>query len=266
MKKLLFSCAIFLACLIIAGCSSTKDIAYLQNIDTLDLSKTKGLYDAKIMPKDELTITVSASDPTAVTPFNLSVSNTLGATGNPSTGAGALQTYLVDNNGNIKFPIVGEVHVQGLTKNQCEDLITEKIKPYLSATEKPIVTVRMASYRVTVIGEVGGSRVVPVTTEKMSVLEALATAGDLTIYGRRNNILLIREDATGQKTAHRLNLNDASILSSPYYYVQQNDVIYVQPNSVKTWNSSVGVTTSTWMSYIGVISSIISIIVMATKL
>jgi polysaccharide export outer membrane protein len=263
MKKILFSLAFASVCLFFGSCTSTKSVAYFQNIDTLDLSNTRGLYDAKIMPKDELTITVSASDPSAVSPFNLSVSNTLGSSGNLYTGGGYLQTYLVDNNGKIKFPVVGEIHVQGLTKNECEALITEKIKPYLSKDEKPIVTVRMASYRVTIIGEVGGARVVPVTTEKMSVVEALASAGDLTIYGQRDNILVIREDANGQKSAHRLNLNDASILSSPYYYLQQNDIIYVQPNKVKTVNASIGSSAQLWTPYLSIITALASIVVAA---
>ena len=98
---------------------------------------------------------------------------------------GSLQGYLVDNDGNINFPIVGSLHVQGLTKNECQDLIKSKIKPYLNVNENPIVTVRMSSYRVTVIGEVGRPSVIPVTTEKMSIIEALAQAGDLGIYGKQ---------------------------------------------------------------------------------
>ncbi len=176
-------------------------------------------------------------------------------------GAGSLQGYLVDNSGNINVPVVGKLHVAGLTKGQCEDLIREKISPYLSATENPIVTVRMASYRVTVIGEVSSPGVVQVPTEKMSVVEALAQSGDLTIYGRRDNVMLIREDASGQKQIHRLNLNDANLLNSPYYYVQQNDVIYVQPNSVKAKNSGIGSSTTIWFSFISIATSLTSLLV-----
>lgn len=113
------------------------------------------LYDAKIMPKDQLTITVITTDPQASAPFNLSVTNTVGTSGQLSSGGGSLQGYLVDNTGYINFPVIGKIHVAGLTKGQCEDLILSKLKPYLSEQEKPVVTVRMASYRVTVLGEVG---------------------------------------------------------------------------------------------------------------
>ena len=169
--------------------------------------------------------------------------------------------YLVDNNGDIEFPVVGKLHVAGLTKDQCEELIKSKVKPYLAEAENPVVTVQMSSYRVTVAGEVTTPKVVPVSTEKMSVLEALAQAGDLTIYGRRDNVLLIRENADGQKEAHRLNLNDANIINSPYYYVQQNDYIYVEPNSVKAKNSAIGQSTTLWFSFVGIVTSIASLVI-----
>jgi polysaccharide export outer membrane protein len=172
-----------------------------------------------------------------------------------------LLPYLVDNEGYINFPVVGKIHVQGLTKPECEELIKSKIVPYLSATETPVVTVRMSSYRVTVIGEVGHPTVIPVTTEKMSILEALASAGDLTIYGKRENILLIRESETGEKSVHRLNLNDANIINSPYYYLQQNDIVYVEPNKVKAKNSAIGSSTTIWFSFIGIVTSVASLLV-----
>lgn len=261
MKKTALSIAIVVITLLLGSCSSTKNVAYFQNIDSLSLAASKGLYDAHIMPKDELTITVSATDPKAVTPFNLSISNTLNSSGQVYSGAGVLQTYLVDNEGNINFPVIGKLHVQGLTKNQCEDMICAKIKPYLSESEKPIVTVHMASFRVTVMGEVTRPCVVPVGTEKMSILEALASAGDLTIYGKRDNVILIREDAQGQKHQHRLNLNDASIINSPYYYLQQNDIIYVEPNKVKAQNSSIGSATQIWLTSISILTSVASLVV-----
>lgn len=237
--------------LLMTGCAGSKKVAYFQNIDTVSLAQSRGLYDARIMPKDMLSITISTIDPEASQPFNLSMSNVQGSTPN----------YLVDNDGNINFPVVGNIHVVGLTKNECQNTIKDKILPYMSKTENPIVTVRMSSFRVTVDGEVGNPGVYPVTTEKMSIIEALAQAGDLTIYGKRDNVLLIREDAMGQKTAHRLNLNDANLFNSPYYYLQQNDIIYVEPNGVKAKNSSIGPSTSLWFSFIGIATSLTSLII-----
>ena len=255
MKKLFSP---FVIVLILAAflnsCSGSKYVAYFQNIDNVDLTTSRGLYDAKIMPKDMLSITVSTIDPEVSKLFNL-YSETV--TGDRTSSQG----YLVDNDGNINFPVVGTIHVAGLTKGQCENLIREKILPNMSVSENPVVTVRMASFRVTVLGEVAHPSVIPVTSEKMSVLEALAQAGDLTIYGKRENVLLIRENETGQKIQHRINLNDAEFINSPYYYLQQNDVLYVEPNKVKAKNSSIGTSTSLWVSSLSALASLASLIV-----
>ena len=261
MKKLLIPFVLMTIVLLLDACSSAKQVAYFQNIDSTSLTASKGLYDARIMPKDLLTITVVTSDPFTSKPFNLSIQNTLGTDGRLGSTTGSLLQYLVNNDGDIDFPVVGTVHVAGLTKDQCEDLIKSKVKPYLAESENPVVTVSMSSYRVTVAGEVTSPKVVPVSTEKMSVLEALAQAGDLTIYGRRDNVLLIRENADGQKEAHRLNLNDANIINSPYYYVQQNDYIYVEPNSVKAKNSAIGQSTTLWFSFVSILTSVAALVV-----
>lgn len=261
MKKVFFPLVIMTIVLLLGSCKSAKQVAYFQNIDSISLAASKGLYDARIMPKDLLTITVVTSDPETSKPFNLAVSNTLGTDGRLSTSSGTMLQYLVNNEGEINYPIIGKLHVAGLTKNEAENLIKEKVKPYLAKTENPVVTVNMSSYRVTVAGEVTSPKVVPVSTEKMSVLEAIAQAGDLTIYGKRDNVLLIREKSDGQKEAHRLNLNDANIINSPYYYVQQNDYIYVEPNSTKAKNSAIGQSTTLWFSFVSIMTSVASLLV-----
>lgn len=265
MRKNLFFIVFAFLCMTLGSCGSSKQIAYFQNADSLNYAASKGLFDAKIMPKDLLTITVSTTDPKAATPFNLSVTNTLNATGYLSTGAGSLQTYLVDNDGFINFPVVGQLKVGGMTKRQCENYIRDKILPYMSKTENPIVTVKMASFKVTVAGEVKAPGVFNVDQEKISVIEALARAGDLTIYGKRGNVLLIREDATGEKSVHRLNLNDANLINSPYYYLQQNDYLYVEPNSVQAKNSAIGSSTTIWISVVSILTSVASLVVNVLK-
>lgn len=256
MKKLLlplFVCAILLT--IVAGCGSSRKIVYWQNIDSISLAASKGLYDARIMPKDELNILVQTTDPATSEPFNLRQPNQYTIDEHRISG------YLVDNDGYINFPLVGKIHVAGLTKNECEDLLKSKIQPYMSRTENPLVAVRMSSYRVTVTGEVNHPGVIPVNTEKMSVMEALAAAGDLTIYGKRDNVILLREDANGEKHKTRLNLNDANIINSPYFYLQQNDILYVAPNSVKAKNSEIGSSITIWFSVVGILTSLASLIV-----
>ena len=265
MRKNLFFIVFAVLCMTLGSCGSSKQIAYFQNADSLNYAASKGLFDAKIMPKDLLTITVSTTDPKAATPFNLSVTNTLNATGYLSTGAGSLQTCLVDNDGFINFPVVGQLKVGGMTKRQCENYIRDKILPYMSKTENPIVTVKMASFKVTVAGEVKAPGVFNVDQEKISVIEALARAGDLTIYGKRGNVLLIREDATGEKSVHRLNLNDANLINSPYYYLQQNDYLYVEPNSVQAKNSAIGSSTTIWISVVSILTSVASLVVNVLK-
>ncbi len=261
MKKLIYSALVALTMvLVLSSCGSTKNVAYFQNADQVSLAASKMLFEAKIMPKDELTITVSTTDPKAAMPFNLSVSKTTG-TNEQLSSTPTLLGYLVDNEGNINFPVVGKIHVGGLTRNQCEDLIKQKVRPFMSDKENPIITVRMASYRVVVTGEVNSPRVVTVPQEKMSIIEALASAGDLTIYGKRENVMLIREDANGEKHIHYMNLNDANIINSPYYYLQQNDIIYVEPNKVKAQNSAIGSATTLWFSAVGTLISIASLIV-----
>ena len=242
-------------------CQSSKQIPYFTNIDSISLEASRGLFDAKIMPKDMLTITVHTTDPAASAPFNLAVQSSVGSGGSLSSNTGNLQGYLVDNDGFINFPIIGKIHVVGLTKTECEDLIKSKIQPYLARTENPIVTVQMSSYRITVLGEVKSPGVIPVSQEKMSILEAIASAGDLSLYGRRDNVLLIREDQSGEKHKVRLNLNDANLINSPYYYMQQNDVLYVQPNNVQAKNSAFGQSTSLWFSLVGIVTSVASLLV-----
>ncbi len=260
MKKILFSAALVVATMmaVMSGCQSYKQVPYIQNSDSIDYALAKGLYDARIMPKDQLTITVSTINPEAAAPFNLSIPSGTGTSG----GAGA---YLVDNQGFITFPVIGQLKVSGLTKSEAEQLIQGKIKPYMNAEENPIVSVRMSSYSVTVLGEVGSPGTFVVSREKINILEALAQAGDLTIYGYRDNIKLIREDANGTKHFYTLNLNDANIVSSPYYYLQQNDIVYVEPNKVKARNSNLGQSTTIWFSVLSMLMTVASFTISLTK-
>lgn len=263
MKKLVLPIAkTVISVLLLSACASPGNVAYIQNSDTFDALNSAYLYDAKIMPKDVLTISVNTINPEASEPFNLTVAPTLSnKNGSQSfSSSRALQTYLVDNDGTISFPVLGTLKVGGLTKVECEKLISNGIRPYMNANENPIVTVRMANYKISVLGEVARPGMFTVNNEKINIFEALAQAGDLTIYGVRDRVRLIRENAEGKKDIYTLNLNDANIISSPYYYLQQNDVIYVEPNKVKARNSSVGQTTSLWLTSTSILISLTSLI------
>ncbi len=260
MKKLNVIYGLMLLSIILTSCGSTKNVAYFQNSDSINLDKSRFLYDARIMPKDQLTITVSTTNDEAAAPFNMTIPTTYSVNQRSTYSQATLQSYLVDNEGYIKFPIIGSLHVGGLTKSEAERMIENKIRPYMSESENPIVTVRMSSYSISVIGEVNRPGSYLVSREKITILEALAQAGDLTIYGVRNKVQLIREDSTGKKEFHVLNLNDANIINSPYYYLQQNDVVYVEPNKVKARNSSVGTTTTLAFTATSILISLTSLL------
>ena len=261
MKRFSILALVAISLLLLMSCSSSKNVAYIQNSDTVDLSRSEFLYDARIMPKDILMVTVNTVNPEASAPFNLMVSATLRASSSQSISSNrALQTYLVDNNGCIEFPVVGTLKVGGLTKSECEQLIHDKIRRYLNAEENPIVTVRMSNYKISVLGEVSRPGMFTVGNEKINIFEALAQAGDLTIYGVRDRVRLIREDDKGQKNVYTLNLNDAEIINSPYYYLQQNDIIYVEPNKVKSRNSGIGQSTSLWLTATSILISLSSLL------
>lgn len=258
MKNLSFVLLFFLS-IILASCGSVKNIAYLQNSDEINFEKSRFLYDARIMPKDQLTISVNTTTPEASLPFNLLLQNEY-TQGRSMSAAGVLMPYLVDNDGYITFPVIGRLKVAGLTKSEAEKLIFEKIRPYMAESENPVVIVRMSSYSVSVLGEVARPGSFQVSREKITILEALAQAGDLTIYGVRDKVKLIREDISGKKQIVNLNLNDANLVNSPYYYLQQNDVVYVEPNKVKAQNSKVGQTTTLWFSATSILISLTSLL------
>lgn len=244
-----------LAVLLLTSCGSTKNVTYFKNRESLDKSVQSYLVDARIMPKDVLTITVSTTTPEAAKQFNLLT----------PTSQTQLQTYLVDNDGMIVFPVVGELKVGGLTKTEAERMITEKISPYLTESQNPVVSVRMSSFSISVLGEVNQPGTFTIEREKINVLEALSRAGDLTIYGVRNNVTLIREDAEGKKSYYTLDLNDANIVNSPYYYLQQNDILYVEPNKIKAQNSTIGSMTTLWLSATSILVSVATLLISVFK-
>jgi polysaccharide export outer membrane protein len=254
---------IFILCsLFVTSCASYKKVPYLQDEHVMkDLQEARPMHDVKIMPKDLLTITVNTADPEVEVAdfFNLTVQSYYNTSrSNSLSQQPTLQQYLVSNEGTIDFPVLGCLHVSGLTKGEAEELIREKLSVYL---QNPIVTVRMSSYKVSVLGEVAHPGIFTVNYEKINVFEALSLAGDLTIWGMRDNVKLIRENADGQSEVIKLNLNNSDIVDSPYYYLQQNDVLYVTPNKSKAKNSGIGQSTPLWFSAAGTMVSIANIIV-----
>lgn len=243
----------------IAACQSYKKVPYLQDVEVMQqVEQQENLYDAKIMPKDLLTIVVSCTSPELAAPFNLTVASPSNISVAYTTTQPVLQQYLVDNDGKIAFPVLGELQLGGLTKKQAEQMIVDKLKPYMKET--PIVTVRMVNYKISVIGEVTRPGTFTISNEKVNLLEALAMAGDMTVYGLRDNVKLIREDATGKQQIISMDLNKAETILSPYYWLQQNDIIYVTPNKAKARNSDIGNSTSLWFSATSILVSLASLL------
>lgn len=245
-----------------SSCTMTKQVAYFQNMEQVDIESTSMMPEIHIKPNDELTILVSSITPEAAAPFNMQLSGQ--TTTSTNTLSNPLYTYIVDKDGNINFPVIGKVKVVGLSRTAAEDLIRSKIQPYFSAEEKPVVKVRYASFKVTVIGEVSGSRVITVPNERLSIIEALAQAGDLSIYGKRPNVLLVREGPDGKKLSVRYNLNDANIFNSPYYYLEQNDIIYVEPQKARARSADMSSYTF-WTPLASIAMSVATLVISLTK-
>lgn len=250
---------IMASALLLVSCNSYKTVPYLQNSQTFNESVVSSLFDAKIMPKDQITITVNTTDPIASAPFNLTVqTNVSNALAKNVTTQPSLMSYLVANDGTIDFPILGILEVGGKTKSEVEELVREKLKPYLN--ERPVVNVRMANFKISVLGEVTNPGEFTISKEKVNVFEALALAKDLTIWGVRENVKLIREHSDGTHQIVELNLTDAEIINSPYYQLQQNDIIYVTPNKTKAKNSDIGQSTTLWFSATSILISLVSLL------
>lgn len=256
-KKVLFAIVISFC---LTSCHTSKEnLTYFANLSPEQTSGTieGGSYEITIIPDDELVITVTSLTPDATAPYNAplaAISNR--AEKQEATRQQTLQTYIVDQNGYISMPIIGKIKAAGLTTNQLCKQITDKVAQNVI---DPYVRVQLLNYRVNVLGEVKSPGAIKVVKERYSILDALAEAGDLTPYGRRENVLLIREE-NGQRVYHRLNLNDAATLSSPYFYLRQNDVVYVEPNNVLQSNSRYSQDNGYKLSVISTIVSAASVI------
>lgn len=253
---------VFLKCIIMCqavfftACTSTKDIVYLQDVVPLKQQEIEQKYEAIIHSDDLLAIMVNSRDQELAMPFNMPmVTYQLGSTGG-TNGQQRVLGYLVDTNGYIDFPILGTIQVEGLTRKKLTSLIKEKlIKEDL--IKDPIVTVQFLNFKISVMGEVGHPGSFTISGDRITLLEALSMAGDLTIYGNRDRIAVIREK-NGLRTVLFHDLRSADVFNSPCYYLQQNDIVYVEPNKAKAGqsrinqNNSIGV----WVSVISLLTTV----------
>lgn len=249
----------------LGGCASYQDSVYLRHDKILDdIEQNAHLYECRIMPKDELTITVSTTTPEASAPFYRKIGMTREQTNqNQGMNNAKLLDYLVDNDGCIDFPVLGMIPVSGLSTRQCEAVIREKLQAYLN--EVPNVTVRLSNYKVSVLGEVGKPGTYTVDDERITIFQALAQAGDMTLFSDRDDVQLIREDSLGRRNVVHLDLTQADIALSPYYYLQQNDVVYVKPTKAKVRSNTLNSNSSVWISMLSLAATIASLIIIAVQ-
>lgn len=258
---------IFIGCaasvMLFSSCATPKDITILQDLNSGAVVETLEAAEIKVRPDDKLSIIVNSKDPELADLFNLPVvSHRIGA-GNTSSALISLNQYVsyytVTPQGTIDFPVLGEIHIAGMRRYQVAEYIKDQLVTK-NLVKDPVVTVEFANAGVSVMGEVGHPGRVSIDRERMNVLEAITAAGDMTIYGNRKNVLVIR-DENGQQKSYRLDLtNAASLYSSPAFYLKQNDIIIVDPNNYmkrqSTVNGNTTLSASFWVSVASLLTSI----------
>ena len=250
--------------LLLTSCGSPKDVVYFQDAGSYQSFKVSNKNEVIINRDDLLGIMVNSQATEAALPFNLPMASYY--VGGDAYGQQRVLGYLVDRNGDIDFPVLGKIHAEGLTRNKLRDVIKEKLIAE-GQLKDPIITINFLNFKVSVQGEVARPGTFNITGERVTLLEAISMAGDLTIYGRRDRVAVIRE-SNGKNTIlyHDLRYSE-ELFKSPYYYLQQNDIIYVEPNKRRVQqseinqNNSVGV----WLSIVSVILTATSVIISSTK-
>lgn len=254
---------LFISISFLFSCSSVKNIAYFQDLS--DTSKIysqniNGSYEVTLQPDDLIGITVHSNNPDATAIFNMGgsliqVPQTVPEQNSaPTTNNEVVNSYLINKQGTIDFPVLGKLNAEGLTVARFKDSLKVKLNQYL---QNPIVNIRLLNYKITVLGEVLRPATYTIPSERITIIDALGMAGDLTIYGKRENVLLVREE-NGKRKFIRLNLNSSNLFESPYYYLKQNDIVYVEPNKAK-----VDTLESTSLRRITVIASVLSVLILA---
>lgn len=235
----------------LVSCASREKIVYMQgNLKGSDTSN----FQTIIQPDDVLFIVISSENPEVAAPYNLK-DVVLQSNSEESIQSQRTQTYIVDKEGNIEFPIIGNVTLGGLTKSEAIFRIKDLLKDHV---KDAVVNLRILNYKIAVLGEVNKPGTFQINSERITILEALGMAGDLTIYGKRSNVLLIRE-VNGVKTTSRIDLTKTDFVNSPYYYLSQNDVIYVEPNKTRVNSSSIGPNITVGISALSLIVTIIAL-------
>lgn len=257
MKKKVSITLLLLSAVFFHSCKSYKDITYVQGLESGDVVQLAEKIATTINTNDALLITVSAANPEAVALYNPPVTNSLKPGETLVSSTPSLQNYLVDADGYIDFPSLGRIKAAGLTRSQLERYIKSELE---SVVTDPIVKVQILTNNITVLGEVTMPGTFEIPNERLSLFEALGLAKDLTIYARRDNILITRETEEGKLTGIRVDLTSPDVFSSPGFYLQKGDVVYVEPNEYRKSNSTYNSNKQFNVSMISTIISGVSVI------
>lgn len=257
MKKII---AIIFVFALLTSCASKEDVIYFNGINSSDNSIGLDSYSPTYHIDDELVILVNAIDAEAAKPFN-QVTASVSRDPLRSRGEERIQTYIIDSEGYVNFPVLGKIKIAGLNRAQATTLFEDQLAVYI---KDPIVNIRTVNYKITVLGEVNRPGTYTATNERITLIEALGMAGDMTIYGERENVLVI-QDYDGKKTYTRVNLKSDDLFQSPVYYLAQNDVVYVEPNNTRARASSIGAGTAVLISALGILISVATLVVTITN-
>jgi len=252
--KIIIRFSVFLILIVTSfSCAKRTDMAYLNDLGNQKTTESTVDYEVKLQKDDLLSIIVSAENPEVTYPFNLpQIQVNYVIEGSQAS----IKTYLIDKEGNIDFPVLGKVKLDNLTRLEAKQKLTELISKHIN---NPSVNLRILNYKVSVLGEVNNPGSFPIQSDRITLLEALSMAGDLTIFGKRNNILIIREQE-GKKNYARVDITKSDFVQSPYYYLSQNDVIIVEPNKTRMNSSNYGPNISLTFSAISLLTTIILLI------
>ncbi|WP_299837406.1 polysaccharide biosynthesis/export family protein [uncultured Tenacibaculum sp.] len=241
--------------LLLTSCVSKKDITYFQN-DQIDQAKVSNSYKTVFKPDDLLQITVSALDFESVKSFNLPAVS-FATTTDRAIGTPNQQTYLIDNNGYIDFPVIGKLKIGGLTRNEAIELLKNKLDP--DYVKNPTINIRIANFSVTVLGDVRRPGTYTIPNERITIMEAIGLAGDLNITGKRNTIKVFRE-INEKKVEFNIDLRSNKVFTSPVYYLQQNDLVYVDQNKSSSQDAAFNRNTGLFVSIGSIIVSLIAVL------
>jgi len=262
-QKTLFFLTVCACVAILSSCVTPKNIIYFQDAGNFERFKDIDKFEVYIHQDDLLSILVNSVATEAALPLNLPIANYY--VGGDSYGQQRMLGYLVDKEGNIDFPLLGKLHVEGLTRNALRDIIKAKIIEN-ELLKDPIVTVNFMNFKISVLGEVNRPGSFNITGERITLLEALSMAGDLTIYGRRDRVAVIRE-SKGERTFLNHNLTSMEIFNSPCYYLQQNDIVYVEPNNRRAQQSEINQnnSASVWLSIASILLTTVTLVINLSK-